>query len=210
MLSPASPRLLFLIVSLLISSAVSAEVRTFRIASDDSKNVVQFVSEATLERVVGRTHDIQGSLELDLNDLAATTKGFFSVDLRSMDTGIGLRNQHMRDNQLHTNKYPEATFVLKRFVNVSRNDLAPGETVNVLAEGDFTIHGVTKTYQIPVTLTYVPGSGAGDIIKVTGDWSLRLADHKINRPEFLFMRLAEEQNISVAFSLTDASGARKE
>lgn len=91
MFSPASPRLLFLVVSLLISSAVSAEVRTFRIVSDDSKNVVQFVSEATL--------------------------------------------------------------VLKRFANVSRNELAPGEAVNVLAE---------------------------------------------------------EQKISVAFSLTDASGAQKE
>ena len=210
MYKTATPAFLTLLASLLITSAILADVRTFRIVSDDKQNVVQFVSEATLERIVGRTHDIRGSLELDPSDLASATKGSFKVDLRTIDTGIGLRNQHMRDNHLHTSKYPEATFVLTQFVNVSRADLAPGETVSAQAEGEFTIHGVTKAYQIPVTLTYVPGGDEGNIIKVTGDWSLKLADHNINRPEFLFMRLAEEQKISVVFALTDAAGSQKE
>ena len=33
---------------------------------------------------------------------------------------------------------------------------------------------------------------------------VRLADHEISRPEFLFMRLAEAQKVTVSFAVTDA------
>jgi hypothetical protein len=73
---------------------------------------------------------------------------------------------------------------------------------------------VTKTYQIPIALTYTPSAsspeaaqrlygGKGELVNVTAEWSVRLADHGIIRPSFLFMRLAEEQHVSVAFALTD-------
>ena len=200
---------------LVLAAAAAAQVRAFRTVPGDMKNVVQFVSEATLERIVGRTREISGSVSLDLDNLAATTEGKFEVDLRTLDTGIGLRNQHMRDNHLHTNKYPSATFTLGRFVSVNREQLLPGEPVSVLAEGEFKIHGISKMYQIPLTLTYYPSGsspeaserlsgGSGDLVTVRGEWMVRLADHEISRPEFLFMRLAEAQKVTVSFAVTDA------
>jgi polyisoprenoid-binding protein YceI len=216
---PAFP--LSVVLFLLLTVSVLAQVRTFRTTPQDDQNVVQFVSEATLERIVGRTHDIQGSVDLNMADVAATTKGTFAVDLRTIDTGINLRNQHMRENHLETDKYPEATFTLHRILSANRTELLPGEAVSVVAEGDFNIHGVAKVYQIPLTLTYIPASsspepgqrlhgGTGDLVNVTAEWSVKLVDHAINRPEFLFMRLAEEQKVSVTFALTDLPPTRKE
>ena len=76
------------------------------------------------------------------------------------------------------------------------------------------MHGVPKTYQIPVTLTYGAadestrmrlGGGTGNILALSGEWTLKLADHKISRPQMLFMRLAEEQHIVISIALTDAA-----
>jgi polyisoprenoid-binding protein YceI len=201
---------------LLIFSAMvsSAAPRTFRTVPNDEKNVVQFVSNATLERVVGRTDVISGTAELNFDDLAATDKATFAVDLRTVDTGIAMRNQDMRTNYLETDEYPKATFTLTKLMSADHQSLTPGQTVKIVAEGQFTVHGVTKTYQIPITLTYTPSAsspeatqrlygGNGDLVNVTAEWVVRLADHGIIRPSFLFMRLAEEQRVSVAFALTD-------
>ena len=198
---------------MLFAGATFAQPRTLRTIPNDDKNVVQFVSEATLERIVGRTADIRGSVELNSSQLMATTEGKFTVDLRTIDTGIGLRNQHMRENHLDTDEFPEATFTLQKVISANREELLPGESVTMLVEGDFAIHGINKTYQIPLTLTYYPNAtaeagrrlygGTGDLVEVVGEWTVKLADHNISRPEFLFMRLAEEQIVSVAFALTD-------
>jgi polyisoprenoid-binding protein YceI len=200
-----------LIFSTTLSSAAN---RTFRTVPNDEKNVVQFISNATLERVVGRTDAISGSADLNFDDVATTTKVSFEVDLRTVDTGIAMRNQDMRTNYLETDEYPKATFTLTKIVSADRKSLTPEQTVNIVAEGQFTVHGVTKTYQIPIALTYTPSAsspeaaqrlygGKGELVNVTAEWSVRLADHGIIRPSFLFMRLAEEQHVSVAFALTD-------
>lgn len=189
-------------------------VHAFRTAMNDEKNVVQFVSDATLERIVGRTNDISGSAHLNFDDIKAISKASFEVDLRTMDTGIAMRNQDMRTNYLETDKYPKAKFTLHRIVSADQDSLQPQQTVNLVAEGEFVVHGVGKTYEIPITLTYTPRAsnpeaaerlygGKGDLVSVTAQWSIRLSDHGIIRPSFLFMRLTEEQHISVAFALTD-------
>lgn len=191
---------------------VAAAEITYRTIPADVRNVVQFVSDAPLEKIVGRTSHIEGWIDLNLTDLLKTVRGRFEVDLTTIDTGIKLRNQHMRENHLETNLHPRASFELMRFVAADMDTLKPNATVTVLAEGIFTIHGVGKTYQIPLTLYYDTLSEAaksrldgveGSLLVVNGDWSVALADHEINRPQFLFLRLAAVQKVTVSFALTD-------
>jgi len=196
----------------ILGHAAFAEVKTFRTVPGDPKNVVEFESKATIEHILGHTSSITGTVEVDLTDVAATKTAQFDVDLNTLDTGIGLRNEHMRDNYLETAKYPSASFRLTRIVSSDKASLSAGESANVVAEGEFTIHGVSKTYQIPLTIYYDKTSDAtssrlngakGDILVVTGDWMLKLADHNIQRPEFLVLKLATDQKVSVNFAMTD-------
>jgi len=180
-------------------TAAQAEIKSFRTVPGDTRNSVQFTSDAPMEKVVGKTHDVTGTLELNLAELAVTNSGTFEVDLRTLDTGIGLRNRHMRENHLETDKYPKATFTLQRFLSVDRPTLGPGETANVVAEGELMLHGVTKVYQMPVRLTYAKS----DQVTVSAAFVVKLADHGIRRPELLFMRLAEDQTLEVSFTMTD-------
>ncbi len=200
-------------VSLLLCGVAGAEVRTFKTLEGDSRNTVQFVSKATVEEITGRTHNITGSLEVNLADLTAASSAKFSVDLTTLDTGISLRNQHMRDNHLETDQYPRAEFVLSKLTEVGKSGILPGETVKATAEGKFTVHGVSKTYLIPVSLKYVAasditaarlGGNHGNMLVIEADWPVRLADHEISRPAFLFLKLAEEQLCSINIALSDA------
>jgi polyisoprenoid-binding protein YceI len=198
----------WLISALIIAAgcnAVIAETKMFRTTPDDAKNLVQFTSEATLESVVGHTTRITGFVNLCLDSLAATQDAQFDVDLNSLDTGNGMRNKDMRKDFLETSKFPSASFKLTRFISTDKSTLAPGETVSAKLEGDFTVHGVTKSYEIPVTLTYTNAN----TLSVIGNWVIKLADHGITRPQLLFMRLAEEQFIYISIHLTDSPPTEK-
>jgi polyisoprenoid-binding protein YceI len=199
-------------------SAPRADAKMFRTVPNDPKNVVQFTSRATLETVVGHTSSATGHVDMNLDSVTATKDAQFDVDLNSLDTGIGMRNNDMRKSFLETDKYPSATFKLTRIISSDKPSLQPGETAHALAEGDFTVHGVTKSYQIPLTITYAKGDqsskmrlsgGTGDILAVDGEWTVKLADHGITRPQMLFMRLAEEQHVNISIALTDVPPPEK-
>ena len=100
-----------LIAACLISATWgSAEPLIFSADDDDSRNLAMFESNAPLEKVVGRTHDLHATLTVDPADLSKGIEGSFTVNLHSLDTGLQLRNQHMRENHLETDKYPDAVF----------------------------------------------------------------------------------------------------
>jgi polyisoprenoid-binding protein YceI len=201
------------IILLVAANVVLAENRTFQTIPNDPKNSVQFVSDATLEKVVGKTTNIAGTFAFDLNDLSAkTVSAQFTVDLRTVDTGNSLRNYDMREKFLHTEKNPNAVFTLKSITNSDQMSLQSGETVRILAEGDLTINGVSKSYQIPVKLTYRKGDAdtkqrlygsSGDVLTVEAMWTVILGDHQIEQPQLFMMRVSPEQKLSLNFVMTD-------
>jgi len=72
---------------------------------------IQFTSKATLETVVGTPRGDRSS-RFNLDSVMATTTENFDVDLNTLDTGIGMRNNDMKEDFLETGKYPSATFKL--------------------------------------------------------------------------------------------------
>jgi polyisoprenoid-binding protein YceI len=206
----------FLILTFLTISVghlALAEVKTFKTVPGDKKNVIQFTSKATLETVNGKTPNIVGQLDLDLDSIMATTSGNFTVDLTTLETGISMRDNDMKSKFLETDKYPNATFVLKKFISSDKPSLKIGETANTVAEGDFTIHGVTRSYDIPVTLIYTAANAetkarmygnTSNALAVKAQWIVMLASHNIAVPELLFMRLSPNQQCDVHFVMSDA------
>jgi len=113
------------------------------------ENQVRFISDAPLEDFEGVTTRIDGFVFLAGEGLAGVTDlshsdFHFEVDLASLDTGLGLRNRHMRDNYLKTDRFPFASFT-GRVVELSK-----GEEGVFLAKagGDLTIHGVSRPREI--------------------------------------------------------------
>ena len=101
-----------LIIALGAAGFATADAATLRLEIDPAAkdNEVVFVSKATVESFEGRTREAVGSIELDPAALPDSLALRVQVDVATLDTGIALRNRHMRENHLHTDRFPHATF----------------------------------------------------------------------------------------------------
>lgn len=177
------------LITLLCACAVSYAGEMFTIVQGSSSNHVTFTSEAPLEEIVGKTNVVTGFVMLP--DGSTQGNAEIHVDLASLDTGMSLRNKHMRDNHLETDKFPEAVFKLTS-LDIPGETLADGQKTAVNVTGTLMMHGVSREIN-PISWLTVNG----DELLVESKFSVKLQDFNITRPEFLVMKLAEEQRIDV-------------
>lgn len=172
---------------LLALSAFAAEYTVDK----KQENSVKFTSEAPVEKIVGTTQKIDGYVLLD--DAAETPNGefYFEVDLASLDTGIGLRNRHMRDNYLETKNYPFASYGGK-IVQAEATD----DGYHVLTKGVFDLHGVKKEMEIRGTVTRTDGGW-----RAQSKFTVALADHNIERPQLMLLKIGETIEVEVVVNV---------
>jgi polyisoprenoid-binding protein YceI len=107
----------------------------------------------------------------------------------------------MRENHLETAKYPKAVFDGVVLHAAAGTTLIPGKSVTLDVEGAFALHGVTRRIRIPVEVTFKPQggkSGGPGAIAFKTTFSVALADYAISRPQFLFLKLADTQEVRVS------------
>lgn len=168
----------------------------------EKENRVRFVSDAPLEDFEGVTDRMDGFLFLEGEGLGGETdlgasEFYFEVDLASLDTGIGLRNRHMRDNYLETDKYPFAAFS-GRVVGLEES---PAGTYRARSRGVFAVHGVEREREIECVAAR---SQAG--LRVRCAFQVVLTDHEIPIPKLMFMKINEVMELDLDFFLSPASG----
>ena len=147
----------------------------------------EFESRAPLLTFKGTSDHLNGLIDLEKNMID------FYLDLNTIDTGIRLRNRHMRDSYLETGKYPYAEFTgrLTTLFDPDRSGLQ-----DVIAEGTFQIHGVEREIRVEGTLEV---TDAG--LLLNAGWSVKLADYNIDRPRVVFYELADEQRVTIRAEL---------
>lgn len=172
----------------------------FQVKGGDG-NKVEFTSDAPVEIMHGKTNQITGEVSLDDSFKFDAKHLFhieFSVDLASIDTGIDLRNEHMRDNFLETGKYPKATYKATAIKMQGKPDLRKPQTVKLISSGEFTVHGVTVQKTIPLTVDYKPAqAGKPARIRVHGNFPVKLEQFHIKRPEAVLVKLADTVFVDV-------------
>jgi polyisoprenoid-binding protein YceI len=177
------------------STASPGRAAEFQIRPDGGSKVV-FLSKATMESFKGKTTRVEGRVVVDPASLGDSVTVDVEVDLASLDTGIRKRNQDMRENHLETAKYPKAVFHGVTVRGPAGAALESGKSVTLDLEGTFTIHGVSRRLRAPVRVVYEP-KGAGGRIRFETTFPVSLADYNISRPQFLFLKLADVQQVTV-------------
>lgn len=155
------------------------------------KNMVKFTSDAKIESFDGTTDKIDGYMSWEGDDILNKNQIYFEVDLRTLDTGIGLRNRHMREDYLETDKYPFTNFKGK----ITKADKAQDGMINVVAEGNMFIHGVTR----PITIkgTMMPANNGG--YRVKSNFEVKLPDYNIPIPQLMFLKISEVMKLNLDF-----------
>ncbi|MGX5697326.1 YceI family protein [Agromyces soli] len=156
---------------------------------------VDEVLNGTDVTVTGRTSEVTGTLEVDGLSLTAAS---FEVDVASIETDSGNRDEYFRSNAMRVDEFPTATFVLTQPVTVSAAPTV-GEVQTVQATGELTLAGVTRT--VTVELQAVLNGETG---QVAGAIPITFADYGVEAPNLGFVSV--EPSGSVEFSLEIARG----
>jgi polyisoprenoid-binding protein YceI len=162
---------------------------------------VVFESRAPMEKFKGKTNQVSGWIEADLDDLNQPVSLEVRVDLASFDTGIGKRNGHMRENHFETDKYPVAVFSGGQISEATAASLAVGATIAFKLSGELDLHGVVRKMVCDVTLV----RSSAETLQGEAQFKVLLPDHDIDRPKFLMLKLAEDQTVTVTLQMQKES-----
>jgi polyisoprenoid-binding protein YceI len=112
---------------------------------DLSKTSVTFITPPTgLTQVSGQFNKFDGQIIGDVFDQQHMQVNF-TVQTDSVSTGLGMRDSTLKGSSLfNTDKYPTATF---KSTSVTQIDPA-----HIVMQGDLTMLGITKPFQVKVTL----------------------------------------------------------
>ena len=151
-LVPVSALSLALVVAACSAGADKAEAPlpegTWQLAADQSN--VGFVSVKAGN--VGEAHSfkkLSGSVEPDGTVAVA-------IDLASVDTGIDIRKQRMRDMLFEVANFPDAKLTAKIDPNAIKA-LKPGERKTMAVPVTLDLHGTTNAIEAPLTVTRLAG-----------------------------------------------------
>ena len=198
------------LLAVLIGKAAIAAPSTFVIDDPKKAGFAEFTSSAPLEQIVGKTGEIYGSFSVDPTNLNSAVSGTVRVVLDSLHSGVNKRDEHMKSEHfLDVANHPFAEFSLDSLSHPGVNQLDPGKPADVCLYGKFSVHGLTKNVVVIGKATYFNGDDnlaklgfPGNIISFDGKFSIQLADYEIKRPQMLFMKLSEGQDIHIFFTAT--------
>ena len=154
------------------------------------ENLVKFISDAPLEDFEGVTDKIDGYIFWEGDNLLKNSEVYFEVDLNSLDTGIGLRNRHMRENYLHTDKHPFTHFSGKLTSAEQRDN----GVYQVGVDGTMFIHGVEKP--VAVDGQMIPAENG---FRIQTRFTVALSDYDIEIPQLMFMKIDENMRLELDF-----------
>jgi polyisoprenoid-binding protein YceI len=176
-------RKLIAIAALAVAPALFAESKTY-VVKPHANSVAEFHAEDTYDKFDGKTNEVSGTIVADPAKPAASTVEI-SIDMGSLDTGVGLRNKEMKELYLQTPKFPTATF--KSVSVAGPASIAPGQPAEVSVTGDFTLHGATKRMTFPVRVVLVPDGR----IHATTDFNVKMPDFGIKVPHNILVTVED-------------------
>jgi hypothetical protein len=178
---------------LCVASVVAAAQAGWTVVSGDVTVLCPLTVGGSFEAT---SSALSGQLSADPSQ-PGRLQGRLAVDLSTLDSGIGLRNTHMRDNYLEVGKgegFRHA--VLKDIVLTGDPATLSGETAFTAT---LLVHGVERPVRGDARLTRT-----GDGVRVEASFPVVLPDHEIPKPRYLGVGVRDQVQVKVRFQATRA------
>ena len=159
--------------------------------SDFSSSWVGYRVDETLagnraNTAVGRTPDVSGTLALSGTQITSVE---VTASLQTLKSDDDRRDGQLRRQAIETSQFPEATFKLTSPIELGALP-ADGETFTATATGELTLHGVTRTVEVPIEARM-----SGDVVTVAGSIAIQFADYDIERPTSFVVLSIEDHGV---------------
>lgn len=151
-----------------ISAIIFGLLLTTNWAVDTAKAKVGFSVKGPFGTVNGTFSGLEAVIQFDPNNLAGSSIRA-TIDAKTVNSGVGLRNHHLRSEEqyLNTDKYPRISYKSSKIEKTGAGYKATGE---------LTIKDVTKSVEIP--FTFAPNGNAG-VFK--GSFTFKREDFNIGK-----------------------------
>ncbi|HZQ11053.1 MAG TPA: YceI family protein [Anaerolineae bacterium] len=158
------------------------QVYTFVV--DPSQTTVEYAVNEVLfgnkQITRGSTNSVQGQFQVSLqNGKPTINMSQLQVDLRTLKSDNGMRDEAIRRQWLESNKYPMAVFVAKE-VQGFPTDAVQGQSYSFKVIGDMTIRNITKPVTFDITV-----SVNGTTLTGEGTTQIYMKDFGFDPPEIL-------------------------
>lgn len=149
---------------------------------------VSFFSATPLEDIEATNQRVAAAVDVQSGQLA------FTVPVSEFQFHKTLMQTHFNENYLESEKYPRALFK-GRLVDFAAAVLDRPGPQPAVAEGELTIHGVTRHVRVPGTL-----ERQGPRLLVNAKFAVATADYNIEIPALVRGHLAKTVDVTVALS----------
>jgi polyisoprenoid-binding protein YceI len=185
----------FLFAALTILGAGELHAQAPRPIPDGTvrEGTLSFEGRATTGAFTGTTATVRG--QMSGGGSLSEVRGWVDAPVSTLVTGNGHRDKDL-NKSLQSDVYPTIRFDLTGVTPGAER----GDTADVVLQGRFTIHGVTREASIPATLVTQP-----DAIRVRGDTPLSLKDYEIEGLSKLMGMLKMYDKILVHVDVTFAA-----
>ncbi len=168
----------------LLPAVVHAAPRKFETQGGAVEALV--IGKPSLLKILAKGEPPRGRLTVE----GAKVEGTFEFELTSLNSGIELRDDHMKNRYLKVNEHPKATLQIRGLRLAEEFSEERPEVGETEFTGDLTLHGVTK----PVRGRFKIGEDR----KVSADFKLKLTDFQIEIPSYMGITVADEVQVRVA------------
>ena len=197
---PPRMRVAWLVALLAVSPAVRtlAAGSSWRVARGDVRVVCPMTVGGSFE---AKTGAVQGTVTTGAS--GAALGGEISVDLATLDTGIGLRNEHMKDKYLEVGK--GRGFDHAVLSGIRLGDVDPqGFQGKTAFTGTFLLHGTTKPVSGQATIRR-----EGTNVRVEASFPVSVSAFAIEKPQYLGVGVRDQVtvNVSLVAEPADSPGA---
>ncbi|MBX2815559.1 MAG: YceI family protein [Saprospiraceae bacterium] len=153
---------------------------------------VTFFSKAPLEDIEAKNAKVSAALDLSSKEIVV------KMDMVDFHFEKALMEEHFNENYIESDKYPTAIF---QGSFSSENDLSVDGDYTIMAEGEITLHGITKPLLAEVAIQTSEGK-----IEAKSNFKIKTADHEIKIPRIVIKNIAEIIDVTVDLTLTDING----
>ena len=158
------------------------------------EGTLSFEGRATTGAFTGTTGTVRG--EMTGGGSLSEVRGWVDAPVSTLVTGNGHRDKDL-NKSLESDLYPTIRFELTGVTPGAER----GDTVDVVLQGRFNIHGITREASMPATVVTQP-----DAIQVRGQTPLSLKDYKIEGLSKMMGMLKMYDKIMVHVDVTFAPG----
>lgn len=176
------------LATLLAGEGQAAEAPAWRVVQADVRVVCPLTVGGSFE---ARTTSLVGTLALAGSHPVAFA-GDLAVDLRTLDTDIGLRNEHLRNTYLEVGKG-------EGFERAVLSDIRLGDVDPATFQGKshftgrFLLHGATKTVEGQAEIRR-----EGRTIHLEASFPVAVFDYGIPKPQYLGVGVTNEVKVKVS------------